>query len=272
MRRVALVVAYDGRAFAGFQRQPGRRTVQGALEAALRDWFGHPVPVVGAGRTDSGVHALGQVVHLDLERPPGPSALVGGLNVRLPPDVRVLNAAPVPADFHARYGARAKTYVYRMVLRSVLYPHDRGLATAVPERLDVAAMAEAAALFRGRHDFAAFSRTGGSARTTVRTLFSVDLVRRGSELFLWLRGDGFLYAMARQIAGALIDVGRGRLSPEAIRRRLAGDRSAPGAATAPPDGLYLFRVEYPPEQLLTPEPAVGFPRPPGLLEARPQAY
>ncbi|MBE3597238.1 MAG: tRNA pseudouridine(38-40) synthase TruA [Hydrogenibacillus sp.] len=257
--RVALVVAYDGRAFFGFQRQARGRTVQQELETAFFDWFGTPVAVVGSGRTDRGVHAFGQVVHADLPRAYPPEAVPGALNARLAPDVRVLEAHAVADDFHARFDARAKTYVYRLSLRPVLLPMDRGLVAHIPYALDVSAMAEAATAFCGRHDFAGFANAGSAARTTHRTIHTAALVQRGRELFFWVRGDGFLYNMVRNIVGTLIDVGRGKLSRADVQRRLAGDRAVSRSSTAPPDGLYLYRVEY--DALATPDPDIGFPKP-----------
>jgi tRNA pseudouridine38-40 synthase len=247
-----LTLAYDGTDFAGWQAQerprgPRARTVQGELEAALFRLAGDaPVRVAGAGRTDAGVHALGQVASFDLPRPFDPPALQRALNGLLPPDVRILDAAEAPAGFHARKSARSKLYRYELDTGPVQLPTRRRHAAHVPWTLDPAAVGEAAALFAGRHDFASLRSAGGSARTTVRTVTRSQAEFIGATLRYEVEADGFLRKMVRSIVGALIEVGRGATTLADLRRALqARDRGAwPGPA--PACGLTLVRVDYAP--------------------------
>ncbi len=247
-----LTLAYDGTDFEGWQAQerpdrPSVRTVQGELEAALRRLAGDtPVRVAGAGRTDAGVHALGQVASFDLPRAWEPPALQRALNGLLPADVRVLEAAEAPPGFHARKSALSKLYRYELDTGPVQLPTRRRNAGHVPWTLDAEAVAETAALFVGRHDFASLASAGGSARTTVRTITRSHVAFLGATLRYEVEASGFLRKMVRSIVGALIDVGRGALSPGDVARALdARDRRAwPGPAAA--CGLTLVRVDYAP--------------------------
>ena len=255
MRTLKLTVAYDGTEYVGWQRQAAGASIQGCLEAALRDIEGAPVSVLGAGRTDAGVHALGQVAGVRLEAGIAPGALARALNARLPADIRVVASEAVPDTFHARFDAVAKSYRYRLAHGPVMSPFLRRYAWHVREPLDVEAMTEAGRMLVGEHDFAAFQAAGGSVRTTVRTVFGLT-VRRASPAstgadaggadttVIEVRGSGFLRHMVRTIAGTLVDVGRGRRGPGEVERALlAADRAAAGP-TAPPRGLFLLGVEY----------------------------
>ncbi len=247
-----LTLAYDGTDFEGWQAQerpeaPPVRTVQGELEAALRRLAGDtPVRVAGAGRTDAGVHALGQVASFELPRAYEPPALQRALNGLLPADVRVLEAAEAPPGFHARKSALSKLYRYELDTGPVQLPTRRRHAGHVPWTLDAEAVAETAALFVGRHDFASLASAGGSARTTVRTITRSHVAFLGATLSYEVEASGFLRKMVRSIVGALIDVGRGALGPQDVGRALAArDRRAwPGPA--PACGLTLVRVDYAP--------------------------
>ncbi len=255
MRTFKLTVAYDGTAYVGWQRQAAGVSIQGCLEAALGDLAGARVAVVGAGRTDAGVHALGQVAGVRLDLRIDPAALARAVNARLPEDVRVVDSAVAADTFHARFDAVAKSYRYRLLHGPVTSPFLRRYAWHVREPIDVEAMTAAGRLLVGEHDFAAFQAAGSTVRTTVRTLFDLT-VRRvppgdwigapGADgTVIDVRGSGFLRHMVRTIVGTLVEVGRGRWGPAEVERALrAAERSAAGP-TAPPRGLFLTGVGYP---------------------------
>ena len=247
----ALVVAYDGGPFAGWQLQPNRPTVQGTLEAALSAIHGAPreaVASVGAGRTDAGVHALGQVATYRAPNRRGLPELIHGLAGLLPDSVRVVGARRLPASFHACRSATGKLYRYRIINRRIALPFESPWAWLVRPPLDVDAMRKAAGRLVGEHDFSAFASAGGQQESGVRTLRRLALVERpGGVLELDAEADGFLYRMVRNLAGFLVDVGLGRRrAEEAADVLAAGDRRCAGG-TAPPQGLCLVRVYYGPE-------------------------
>jgi tRNA pseudouridine38-40 synthase len=243
-----VTLAYDGTDFLGWQLQrPGSgRTVQGVLEEALgRLAGGARVAVLGAGRTDAGVHALGQVASFDLPRLLAPAELQRALNGLLPEDVRVLEAAPAPPGFHPRMGAVSKVYRYELDCGGVQLPQRRRTAAFVPWPLDERAVREAASLYLGRRDFASLASAGGSARTTVRTVLRSEAVLESGSLAYETEADGFLRKMVRSMVGGLIAAGRGTLGVEDLARALeARDRRA-WPAPAPACGLTLVRVRYP---------------------------
>jgi tRNA pseudouridine38-40 synthase len=244
-----VTLAYDGSDFLGWQlqRPGGGRTVQGVLEAALgRLAGGARVAVAGAGRTDAGAHALGQVASFALPREMDPAALAGALNGLLPEDVRVLGAAQAPAGFHPRRSATSKLYRYVLDCGGVALPQRRRFAGWIPWLLDEGAVHRAAALFVGRHDFASLASSGRATKTTVRTVTRSEPAFAGSELVYEVEADGFLRRMVRSMVGGLIAVGRGGLTPDELARALeARDRHA-WPAPAPACGLTLVRVLYPP--------------------------
>ena len=253
MNQFKITIAYDGTDFVGWQRQASGASIQGLIEEALGGLDGRDVTVTGAGRTDAGVHALAQVASFALEREIDPDVLVRALNARLPETIRVSSAQPVAATFNARFDARSKTYRYRIRNGPIISPFERHYAWHVVVPLDAAAMAEAARQLEGRHDFAAFQGAGSDVATTVRTMTRSRILATedaeagslGERLITYeITGDGFLRHMVRNIAGTLVEVGRGRRSPESIREIIAGrDRSAAGV-TAPARGLFLAAVEY----------------------------
>ena len=240
-----LTIAYDGTRFVGWQRQATGTSVQGLLEDALAELDGRKVTVTGAGRTDAGVHALGQVAAATIERAIDAVSVVRAINTRLPPEIRVLDAVEVPASFRTRFDAKAKTYRYRIWNAEVVSPFERAHVWHVPApSLDVGAMAAAAVLIEGRHDFAAFQATGGDAATTTRVVFSSRVNGDGSLITYEIRGDGFLRHMVRNIVGTLVEVGRGSRSAAWVTEVLAGRSRAHAGRTAPPEGLFLVGVEY----------------------------
>ncbi|RPF42797.1 tRNA pseudouridine38-40 synthase [Thermodesulfitimonas autotrophica] len=244
-RCFALKVAYDGTHFHGFQKQPGLRTVQGVLEACLASLTRGACSVQGAGRTDAGVHAKGQVVSFCCGDWPIPvDRVVPALNGALPEDIAVLAAAEVPPGFHPRYDAVRKVYRYTIFRRAVRCPLARLYALHFPGPLDVARLAEAMDLLVGKHDFRAFQNTGRPVESAVRTLFTCRVQEDGDFLHLWFAADGFLYQMVRIIVGTLLEIGRGRLAPAVIGEALkSGERRLLGP-TAPPHGLCLEEVHY----------------------------
>lgn len=243
--QLALKIAYDGTRFHGFQRQPGRRTVQGVLEEVLQRITGEVCRVRGAGRTDAGVHARGQVVSFCCREWPIPlDRVVPALNAMLPEDIAVLAAAAVPPDFHPRYDAVSKVYRYTIFRRAARCPLSRFYALHCPEPLDVARMEAALRLLVGQHDFRAFQNSGRPVSSTVRTLYECRIEEAGDYLYFWFVGDGFLYQMVRIMVGTLLEIGRGRLEPGVINEALQkGDRRCLGP-TAPPHGLCLEAVHY----------------------------
>lgn len=244
MRRVLLTLSYDGTAYAGWQWQQNAVAVQQRVEEALHALTGEHARVTGASRTDAGVHALGQRAHFDTGSRIPAERFPYALNTHLPPDIRVLRGAEVDPRFHARFDAKGKTYVYRIhnaPHHSALY---RNLTAHVPVPLDAQAMRRALPQLLGTHDFAAFQASGGTAKTTVRTLTQATLQQAGDELTLTLSGNAFLYNMVRVIAGTLVEIGKGKLPEGCLSRALqTGDRLRLGP-TAPPCGLTLARVWY----------------------------
>lgn len=247
--RLALALSYLGGGFCGWQRQRQGRTVQGELEAALARLYGHEVSTTGAGRTDAGVHALAQVVHLDVPGRIPPPGVRAALNALLPPDVRVLSARRVPTTFHARASATGKRYRYRLAWGPPVPPWEAQRCWLLPRRPDLAAARACLERARGTHDFAAFALSGHSGqgrRGTTRTVFVAALRERGRTASVVLEGDGFLRGMVRRIVGAMVEVGRGA-QPEAwFANLLSVGTGDPPAPTAPPHGLTLERVFYPP--------------------------
>jgi len=245
--RHSFLLAYLGGGFAGWQRQPDARTVQGELEAALARLYGRPIRTVGAGRTDAGVHAAGQVAHADLPPHIPVTGLQAALASLLPADLRVLRVRRRGPGFHARAGARGKRYCYRLAWGQPLPPWEALRTWQLPAPPALAAMRDALVLVEGTHDFRAFALAGHSgtgARGTRRTVSAARLSARGRRAAVVLEGDGFLRGMVRRLVGALTEVGRGATTEAWFRRLLAGGDVRPPAPTAPAHGLTLERVFY----------------------------
>ena len=244
--RLALGVEYDGSAFRGWQTQPGGNTVQDALEAALQQIAGVPVPVVCAGRTDAGVHATGQVVHFDppVQRPI--TAWVRGVNTFLPPAVAVRWAHPVESDFHARFSAFGRCYRYVLINRAQRSGVWHGRAGWYHHPLDVEVMRQAASLLLGENDLSAFRAADCQAKSPVKTLRRAEVRRLGDVIVFDFEASAFLHHMVRNLVGSLVYVGQGKHSPEWISTLLAsGDRRL-AAPTFSAAGLYLVEVKYEP--------------------------
>jgi tRNA pseudouridine38-40 synthase len=249
MRTFKITVSYDGTDFSGFQRQANARSVQAELESALAAIEGKHVTVAGAGRTDAGVHALGQVASFKLSNAIPERDLLRAVNAKLPEDVRVLSAEEAAPGFNARFSARSKVYRYRVSNTRVMSPFQRRFAWHISRSLDRAAMNEAARELVGEHNFACFQAKGGTIRSTVRTITRSDWTEEplagGGRLLLYeIAGTGFLKYMVRAVVGTLIEVGDGRRSPSSLRDLLVSGSRAAAGPTAPPVGLYLVRVDY----------------------------
>jgi tRNA pseudouridine38-40 synthase len=243
--RYRVTVAYDGTAYGGWQVQPNADTVQARLEASLRTVCGEQTKVHGSGRTDTGVHAAGQVAHFDLSRRVVPARLMVSLNAVLPDDVRVLQVAPARADFHARRSVIGKEYRYFIWNADVMPPFIRRYRAQVRVPLDVAAMQVAAQHLVGRHDFTAYSANPNrDVETNVREVTALIVRRRGAEIVIVARGEGFLYRMVRSLAGFLIRVGEGALRPEDATTILQSKLRTARVPTAPACGLFLWKVRY----------------------------
>ncbi len=244
--RIALGVEYDGSAFHGWQIQPGGGTVQDALQAALQEIAGVPVSVVCAGRTDAGVHAMGQVVHFDTEVLRPLTAWVRGANSFLPPAVAVRWAQAVPDDFHARFSAQGRRYRYVLINRPQRVGTWHGRVGWYHPPLEVGAMQSAASLLLGQHDFSAFRAAECQANSPVRTLRRFAVQRQGDALLFDLEADAFLHHMVRNLVGSLVYVGQGKHPPEWARELLDGRDRRRAAPTFAAAGLYLAGVEYAP--------------------------
>lgn len=249
-----MTVAYDGAGFVGWQRQASGPSIQGAIEDALGELAAAPVAVAGAGRTDAGVHALAQVASCTIERAVDAPTLLRAANARLPRAIRVVAAEEAAPTFHARFSSTSKTYRYRLWNAPVSDPFEDRFAWHVPPSFDVAAMADAAAILEGRHDFAAFQSAGSRARSTIRQVFASEVrsarrdlsadCRRDALVTYEITGDGFLRHMVRAIVGSLVEIGVGRRDRAWLARVLASCDRREAGATAPAHGLFLVRVDY----------------------------
>lgn len=243
--RFRITVAYDGTAYYGWQVQPAHTTVQQCVEESIKRLTGESVKVHGSGRTDQGVHAAGQVAHFDLPRKWACAALMKGLNAILPRDIRVVRAARAKPDFHARRSAVKKEYRYFIWNSPVMDPCRRLYAVQARHPLDVRAMQAAARLLVGRHDFAAFTANGNAeVVSTVREVYGLSVRKQGPLVVIRATSEGFLYKMVRSLTGILLRVGEGQVSPHDVKEILASKVRTARVPTAPPHGLFLWRVWY----------------------------
>jgi tRNA pseudouridine38-40 synthase len=255
MPRLKLTLAYDGRPWKGWQSQPGGETVQDQVEAAMRDLMAHRVSVQASGRTDTGVHALGQVAHVDVPESMRlkPEAWVRAINVRLPHSIRVLAVEEVSPDFHARFGAKGKVYEYRIWRAGVLSPFEDGRAWHLHGKLDLDLLRQGAVILCGTHNFARLSANRGDMSEDerrendeglTRTISRIDVHEEGDVLRLVFEGDGFMYKMVRMLVGSMVHVARGREPLSWLRDLVEDPTGVKTHHTAPADGLYLVRVIY----------------------------
>ena len=242
--RILLTVSYDGTDFCGYQIQPNGRTVEEVINLAIEKLTGEKVKSVASGRTDSGVHALSQKVHFDTSSTIPPEKFSNALNPLLPCDVKVIKSQRVADTFNARYSAKNKTYRYSFFVSKMEEPLETRYKTLLPSMPDIALMKDGAKLIEGEHDCKCFLASGSSVKDTVRTVYSIKIVRKGRYLDIFVKGNGFLYNMVRMIAGALVAVGEKRLSLAELEQViLTGDRQNK-IKTMPAKGLTLFSVIY----------------------------
>ncbi|MEO8071031.1 MAG: tRNA pseudouridine(38-40) synthase TruA [Acidobacteriota bacterium] len=247
MRTLKLTLAYDGTNYVGWQRQINGVSIQQLIEEALQPLVGVHVPlptVVGAGRTDAGVHALAQIASVQVDFAVPVAAVGRALNVRLPVDIRVLDVADAAPRFHAQFDAKGKCYRYRMATARVQSPFGRWFAWHAPEPRDVAAMREGAARLLGRHDFLSFQASGSASVDSVRTIERIDVVQEDDAIVIEVEGEGFLRHMVRIIVGTLSEVGSGRRRPDGMTAVLEARNRRAAGLTAPACGLTLVRVRY----------------------------
>lgn len=244
MKRIMLTVAYDGTAYNGWQVQPNGITIEGELNRALNELLGEDISVIGASRTDAGVHALCNMAVFDTDSRLSPEKIAPALNARLPEDIRVQRSVEVAPDFHPRHCNTRKTYEYRIYMGKYENPIGRQYAHFVYVPLDVEKMREAAEYLTGEHDFKSFCVAKAQVLTTVRTIYEAEVKKEGNYLIIRVSGNGFLFNMVRIIAGTLLEVGKGKLEPEQVKEILeAKDRQAAGP-TAPARGLTLVSFEF----------------------------
>jgi tRNA pseudouridine38-40 synthase len=244
MKRIKLEIAYDGTAYCGWQLQPGQPTVEELLNKTLSKLLGEEITVIGASRTDSGVHAIGNVAVFDTENRMSAENIRPAINQRLPEDIRVQNSIEVSPNFHPRRVPSIKTYEYRILNRKVALPTERLYTNFIYYDLDLSLMQEAAAYLVGEHDFRSFCSVKTKAMDTVRTIKRLEVTKSGDIITISVSGNGFLYNMIRIIAGTLMKVGRGSYPPEKIDDILKGLNRGLAGPTALPHGLTLVKIEY----------------------------
>lgn len=245
MKRIKLTIAYDGTNYCGWQIQPNGITIEEVLNKALKQLTGEDILVIGASRTDSGVHAMGNVAVFDTETTIPAEKIAIALNQRLPEDIVVVKSEEVAADFHPRYCDCTKTYEYHIINTRIPVPTKRLTNYFVSYVLNIEHMRQAAAYLVGEHDFVSFCNVRTDVENTVRTIYALDILTNGDEITIRITGNGFLYNMVRIIVGTLIRVGRGFYEPEKVKEILeAKDRKTAGV-TVPAHGLMLMEIQYP---------------------------
>ncbi len=242
--RIKLTVSYDGTNYSGWQVQPNGVTVQEKLEDAVKAVTGETVRVTGSGRTDAGVHAVGQIAHFDTKSSVPPEKFYKALNVYLPEDIKVLKSARAEEDFNACTSAKKKTYAYCFYFSEVDLPLKERFSVRIEKTPDFAMMESAAEILVGKHDFKAFCSSGSGAKTTVRTVYGIEIKRFDSGMEVLVCGNGFLYNMVRIIVGTLLKVGYGEMNIDGVKEMLLTGNRAIGGKTLPAKGLRLEKVEY----------------------------
>ncbi|AOT71201.1 tRNA pseudouridine(38-40) synthase TruA [Geosporobacter ferrireducens] len=244
MRNIKLLIEYDGTNFCGWQRQNNGRTIQEEIEKALEKVLKRPVKIHGSGRTDTGVHALGQVASFKANITVPMDKIPLALNSLLPEDISVKGASEVEEDFHARYSAKGKKYIYQIYNGPLRSPLLRNYAYFVAHPLDLNRMQEAAQYFLGSHDFKGFMASGSCVQDTVRTLYKLDVYFHENLIKIEVEGNGFLYNMVRIISGTLVEVGKEKILPTEMQKIIASGIRESAGPTAPAQGLYLAEVFY----------------------------
>jgi len=244
MRNIRLTIEYDGKDFGGWQKQPNKLNIQGEIERAIQEITGEEVELIASGRTDAGVHALGQVANFKTDSALPTQKIPYAINSKLKKTVRIKQAEEVEERFHSRYNCKRKTYRYIIntsMQGSALY---RNMEYHMPQPLQVEKMQEAIAYFEGEHDFSAFKASGTSSKSSVRTIYKATLRKEGERIIIELTGNGFLYNMVRIIVGTLLEVGMGAIEPEQIKEIIASKDRSKAGKTVPAHGLYLVEVNY----------------------------
>ncbi len=244
MRNIKLTIEYDGREFNGWQKQPNKLNIQGSIERAIEEITGEKVDLNASGRTDAGVHALGQVANFKTDSNLPIDKFPIAINSKLKKSIRILNAEEVDDRFHSRLTCKRKTYRYvinNTTIGSAIY---RYLETHIPQKLDVNEMSKAVKYFEGEHDFRAFKASGTSSKSSVRTIYEAKVYKIDEKIYIELTGNGFLYNMVRIIAGTLVDVGLGKIKATDIPDIITQGKRELAGKTLPPNGLYLVKVEY----------------------------
>lgn len=244
MRNIKLTIEYDGSQFGGWQKQPNKLNIQGEIEKAIQTVTGKEVELIGSGRTDAGVHAFAQIANFKIDTDFPLEKMAIAFNSQLKKSIRIKKVEEVEEEFHSRYHCHKKTYGYIIENSEQGTAIYRNMTYHVPQLLDVEAMQKAASYLIGEHDFSSFKSSGTSSKSTVRTIYSAQVLKEQERVVIQLTGNGFLYNMVRIISGTLVEIGKGEKKPEEMKKILeAKDRSLAGK-TLPPQGLFLMNVEY----------------------------
>lgn len=243
MRNIRLLIEYDGTMYAGWQEQKNKKSLQGTIQEAIKKLTKEEIIIAASGRTDAGVHALGQVANFFTKSTIPAERFAMAINYHLPRDIVILKSEEVSTEFHSRYHSKGKTYIYRIENRKIPSPFERNRSYLVKKELDFEKMKRESQKFIGTHDFIAFRSTGSSAKTTIRTIYRLDLKKEGDMIIMEIEGNGFLYNMVRIIAGTLVDIGKGRIT-EGVESILKSKDRARAGNTAHSCGLFLKKVFY----------------------------
>lgn len=244
MRNIKLIIEYDGKSFNGWQKQPTKLNIQGEIEKAIEEITGEKVDVTASGRTDAGVHSLGQTANFKTESQIQIEKFAKAINSKLKKSIVIKSAEEVDERFHSRYSVKSKTYRYIINNSDNGTAIYRGLEYHIPMKLDVKKMQEAMKFFEGEHDFKGFKASGTSSKSSVRTIYKGEVKHEGERIIIEVTGNGFLYNMVRIIAGTLVDVGLEKIKPEEIPEIIESKDRTKAGKTLPPHGLYLLKVEY----------------------------
>lgn len=244
MRNIKLTIEYDGKDFNGWQKQPNKLNIQGTIEQAIKNITGEDVELNASGRTDAGVHALGQVANFKTNSEIPIEKFAIAINSKLKKSIVIKKAEEVDEKFHSRLNCKKKTYRYIINNSSEGTAIYRYLETHIPQKLDVKKMEQALKYFEGEHDFKAFKASGTSSKSSVRTIYKTQIYKKEDRIIIELTGNGFLYNMVRIIAGTLVDVGLGKIEPQQIENIIKEKKRENAGKTLPPNGLYLVSVEY----------------------------
>lgn len=245
MRNIKLIIEYDGKEFNGWQRQPKQLNIQGTIEEAIGRITGEKIELMASGRTDAGVHALGQVANFKTESTIPIDKFAIAINTNLKKSIRIIQAEEVDEKFHSRLTCKRKTYRYIIDCSKQGSAIYRNLETHIPSELTISKMQEAAKYMEGEHDFKAFKASGTSSKSSVRTIYQIQVIpKENQRIWIEVTGNGFLYNMVRIIAGTLVEVGEGKKQPEEIKEIIASKDRTQAGKTLPPQGLYLVNVEY----------------------------